>query len=141
MSNQDTVVRLMLVDDKLEDAEHSISLLRNGGIAVRPSRPESPEELEAALAGSGSDLILAAYSARTIPFADVVKATTASGKDVNVVALLDQLDEASVLDVMAQGASGFSLRGRAAHLQAIVRREARIGERRRLVRRLEAALR
>src|SRR5690554_5984630 len=66
MSNQDSVVRLMLVDDKLEDAEHSISLLRNGGIAVRPSRPESTEELEAALAGSGSDLILAAYSARTI---------------------------------------------------------------------------
>ena len=141
MSNQDTVVRLMLVDDKLEDAEHSISLLRNGGIAVRPSRPESAEELEAALAGSGSDLILASYSARTIPFASVVQATVASGKDVNVIALLDQVDEASVLDVMAQGASGFTLRGRAEHLQGIVRREARIGERRRLVRRLEAALR
>ena len=141
MAKQQSVIRLMLVDDKIDDAEHSISLLRNGGIPVRPSRPESLAELEAALANSGGEIILASYAAKTIPFKAVAEAVQASGKDVVLIALLEQLDEASVNDVLASGARGFTLRGRAKYLQYVIEREARISERRRLVRRLEASLR
>lgn len=141
MAKQQSVIRLMLVDDKIDDAEHSISLLRNGGIPVRPSRPESLAELEAALSNSGGEIILASYAAKTIPFKAVAEAVQASGKDVVLIALLEQLDEASVNDVLASGARGFTLRGRAKYLQYVIEREARISERRRLVRRLEASLR
>lgn len=141
MSKQQSVIRLMLVDDKIDDAEQSISLLRNGGIPVRPSRPETLAELEAALTNASGEIILASYAARTIPFKAVAEAAQASGKDVVVIALLDQLDEASVNEVLASGARGFALRGRAKFLQFVVGREARISERRRLVRRLEASLR
>ncbi|HMN34405.1 MAG TPA: bifunctional diguanylate cyclase/phosphodiesterase [Chiayiivirga sp.] len=141
MSKQQSVIRLMLVDDKIDDAEQSISLLRNGGIPVRPSRPETLAELEAALTNASGEIILASYAARTIPFKAVAEAAQASGKDVVVIALLDQLDEASVSEVLASGARGFALRGRAKFLQFVVGREARISERRRLVRRLEASLR
>ena len=41
MAQQDAVIRLLLVEDQLEDAEHLISMLRNGGMAIRPQRPES----------------------------------------------------------------------------------------------------
>lgn len=141
MSKQQSVIRLMLVDDKIDDAEQSISLLRNGGIPVRPSRPETLAELEAALTNASGEIILASYAARTIPFKAVAEAAQASGKDVVVIALLDQLDEASVNEVLASGARGFALRGRAKFLQFVIGREARISERRRLVRRLEASLR
>lgn len=141
MSKQQSVIRLMLVDDKIDDAEQSISLLRNGGIPVRPSRPETLAELEAALTNASGEIILASYAARTIPFKAVAEAAQASGKDVVVIALLDQLDEASVSEVLTSGARGFALRGRAKFLQFVVGREARISERRRLVRRLEASLR
>ncbi len=141
MAKQQSVIRLMLVDDKIDDAEQSISLLRNGGIPVRPSRPETPEQLEAALANASGEIILASYAARTIPFKTVTDAVKASGKDVVVIALLDHLDEASVSEVLASGARGFALRGRAKYLQYVVAREARISERRRVVRRLEASLR
>lgn len=141
MSKQQSVIRLMLVDDKIDDAEQSISLLRNGGIPVRPSRPETLAELEAALTNASGEIILASYAARTIPFKAVAEAAQASGKDVVVIALLDQLDEASVNEVLASGARGFALRGRAKFLQFVIEREARISERRRLVRRLEASLR
>lgn len=141
MSKQQSVIRLMLVDDKIDDAEQSISLLRNGGIPVRPSRPETLAELEAALTNASGEIILASYAARTIPFKAVAEAAQASGKDVVVIALLDQLDEASVSEVLASGARGFALRGRAKFLQFVIGREARISERRRLVRRLEASLR
>lgn len=141
MSKQQSVIRLMLVDDKIDDAEQSISLLRNGGIPVRPSRPETLAELEAALTNASGEIILASYAARTIPFKAVAEAAQASGKDVVVIALLDQLDEASVNEVLASGARGFALRGRAKYLQYVIEREARISERRRVVRRLEASLR
>lgn len=141
MSNQEPVVRLLLIDDKLEDAEHSISLLRNGGIPVRPSRPESLKELETTLAGSGCDLVLASHAASLIPFGAVAEAVTASGKDITLIALLDTPDEASLSDAFTKGARNFSLRGRAEHLRIVIKREARILENRRQVRRLEASLR
>lgn len=141
MSNQETVVRVLLVDDKLEDAEQTISLLRNGGIPVRASRPESLEELVAGLAGSGWELVLASHKSTSIPFSDVAEAVNASGKDTALIAMLDQLDEASMSDIFAIGAKNFVLRGRAEHLRIVVRREARIRESRRVVRRLEVSLR
>ena len=36
MAQQDAVIRLLLVEDRLDDAEQIISHLRNGGMAVRP---------------------------------------------------------------------------------------------------------
>ena len=47
---QDAVIRLLLVEDQLEDAEQLISMLRNGGMAIRPQRPESMDELDSVLA-------------------------------------------------------------------------------------------
>ncbi len=141
MPSQEPVVRLLLIDDKLEDAEHSISLLRNGGIPVRPSRPESLKELEATLAGAGCDLVLASHTAASIPFSMVAEALTSSSKDITLIALLDQPDEANLDDIFAKGARNFALRGRAEHLRLVIKRESRILEGRRQVRRLEASLR
>jgi len=141
MSTQDSVVRLVLVDDKLEDAEQSISLLRNGGIAVRPSRPETKKDLDTLLAGPSCDLILASVTSKTIPFKDVVAAVNASSKDVTLVALLEHVDDKTALVLIANDVRAFALRGRAESLQFAVRREFSILDNRRAVRRLEAALR
>ncbi len=141
MSTQDSVVRLVLVDDKLEDAEQSISLLRNGGIAVRPSRPESKKELEPLLSGPTCDIILASVTSKTIPFKEVVAAVNASSKDVTLVALLDHVDDKTALILIANDVCVFALRGKAESLQFAVKREFSILDNRRAVRRLEAALR
>lgn len=141
MAKQQSVIRLILVDDKIDDAQHSINLLRNGGLPLRPSRPESLGELEAALENASGEIILASYSAKVLPFQAVTEVAQASGKDVVVVALLDQLDEEAINTVLSSGARGFALRGRAKYMQYVIEREARIAERRRLVRRLEASLR
>ena len=42
---QDPALRLMIVDDSVDDAEAIANGLRNSGIAVRPTRPETIEEL------------------------------------------------------------------------------------------------
>ena len=51
----DTALRLMIVDDSVEDAEAIVSAMRNAGIAVRPLRPASAEELGTMLGGQAID--------------------------------------------------------------------------------------
>src|SRR3546814_14259880 len=78
--NPDQALRLMIVDDSGEDAEAIVSALRNSGIAVRPLRPASGEELAAMPGAQPIDLVLAAQQARDLPFAEV-KIGRASGRE------------------------------------------------------------
>ena len=141
MAQQDAVIRLLLVEDQLEDAEQLISMLRNGGMAIRPQRPESPEELDTLLASQSIDMVLARNDARYIPFAEVARRVEATGKDIPVLATSSSLDEATVLAGISAGARDVALRSRAEHVQFVVRNEFEALLSRRALRHLEAALR
>ena len=62
----DIALRLMIVDDSVEDAEAIVSTLRNAGIAVRPLRPASADELGAIIGGQPIDLVLAAQQGKGV---------------------------------------------------------------------------
>lgn len=142
MPRQESVIRLLLIEDHLEDAEGLISILRNGGIAVRPQRPENAGELRSLLSASqGVDLVLASVDAKGIPFAQVIEAVNASGKDIPVIATLQTLDEHAVISALEAGARSVALRTRPQHLQFVVRNEFGSLDNRRALRRLEGALR
>ena len=141
MAPQDAVIRLLLVEDQLEDAENLISMLRNGGMAIRPQRPESPEDLDTLLSSQSIDMVLAGSDARYIPFAQVAKRVEATGKDIPVLATADTLDETTVLAGIAAGARDVALRSRPEHVRFIVRNEFEALLARRGLRHLEAALR
>jgi diguanylate cyclase (GGDEF)-like protein/PAS domain S-box-containing protein len=141
MAQQDAVIRLLLVEDQLEDAEHLISMLRNGGMAIRPQRPESADDLNNLLAGQSIDMVLARIDARYIPFDQVAKRVEATGKDIPVLATSNVLDEATVLAGIAAGARDVALRSRPEHVQFVVRNEFQSLLSRRGLRHLEAALR
>jgi diguanylate cyclase (GGDEF)-like protein/PAS domain S-box-containing protein len=140
MAANETVIRLLLVEDQLEDAEQLISILRNGGIAVRPLRPTSIEELVAQLNENTVDLVLASLDATHVSFADAVKAVNASGKDIPIIATASELDEDRVIGALVAGARDFALCGRPEHLRLVVRNEFAVLEHRRHLRLLEAAL-
>ena len=141
MAQQDAVIRLLLVEDQLEDAEQMISVLRNGGMAIRPQRPESAEELQTLLSGQSIDMVLASLDAKYIPFAAVAKQAEATGKDIPVLACAASLDEKTVLGGIAQGARDVALRTKPEHVQFVVRNEFQSLLARRSLRHLEAALR
>lgn len=141
MPTNDAVLRLLLVDDQIEDAEQLTSLLRNGGIAVRPQRPDTVDELRALLEGQSIDLVVASVGATAIPFDAVVREVTASGKDLPVLAILEALTEDALLDALRLGARDIVLRHRPAQAQAVVRAEADAVKARRGLRVLEAQLR
>ncbi len=142
MAQQDAVIRLLLVEDQLEDAEHLISMLRNGGMAIRPQRPESLEDLDNQLSqpehrhGPGAD-----RCASTFRSSQVAKLVEATGKDIPVLAAASLLDEATVLAGITAGARDVALRSRPEHVQFVVRNEFQALLSRRVARHLEAALR
>ena len=86
--NQDNALRLMVVDDSMEDAEAIVSALRNAGIAVRPLRPGTAEEMAEMLSGQTIDMVLAATSS-AIGLEQVARQLQESGKDVPMLAIAD----------------------------------------------------
>ena len=139
--NPDQALRLMIVDDSVEDAEAIVSGLRNSGIAVRPLRPASADELVAMLGAQQIDLVLAAQQSTGIPFAEVMQHVTGSGKDIPVVAVSNGIDDASFDEAQSAGARNFVLRHKPLQLLATVRSEWDDLEGRRALRKLEARVR
>lgn len=140
LGNESTL-RLLIVDDSVENAEAVVSTLRNGGLAVRPHRPRDTDELDEMLGAQAIDLALAAHSARGIALAEVVERVRASGKDLPVIALLDGIDEATALAALEADARVVALRDKPEHLLATLQGEWANLEARRSLRRLEAQLR
>jgi diguanylate cyclase (GGDEF)-like protein/PAS domain S-box-containing protein len=130
----------VLVEDSVDDAEQLVSALRNGGIAVRPSRMEDPEKLLQHLKTQPTDLVIANVKSKAVPFPQVGDAVLQSGKDVALVALLSNVNEESYLSAQADGAHAIALRSRPEHVLATVKRTFEALVTRRSVRRLEASI-
>ena len=139
--NQDNALRLMVVDDSMEDAEAIVSTLRNAGIAVRPLRPATPEELTAMFSGQGIDMVLAAAGSTAIPLEEVSRQLQASGKDVPLLAVADSIDGESFSRTHAHGVRRIVLRDDPQLLLNAVRDERLDLEARRMRRLLEARVR
>ncbi|MFZ5657178.1 MAG: EAL domain-containing response regulator [Pseudomonadota bacterium] len=138
---KDAALRLLIVDDSVEAAEAVVSGLRNSGIAVRPSRPEAEEQLAGLIANQSPDLAVVARNARLVPAQAVLQQVATSGKDLPVLLLVDEIDEAIVLEAMVMGARGLVLRRRMDHIVSTVRAEWADLEARRALRKLEFQVR
>lgn len=138
---QDPALRLMLVDDSAEEAEGIVSGLRNAGIAVRPVRPLSTDELGAALMSQPVDLILAGHPCTSVPLKSVEQQVTASGKDIPLVAVVEHVDTDSFSELLDGTVRALALRHKPPQILATVRREWADLEARRAQRRLETQVR
>ena len=141
MTKQDNVIKLLLIEDSVDEAEQLISMLRNGGIALRPTRAGNADELAAQLEAQTPDVILANISAKTVKLADVAALASRGGKDIALIAVTTNATEDMIVAAFADGARALALRNRAEHVQSIVKREFESLTMRRNVRRLESALR
>lgn len=136
------ITKLIIAEDQAEDAEQTISVLRNSGIALRPQRVSTEEELAATLESFTPDMVLANPACKAISLEVVARALDATGKDVALLALTDRLTDDLVAEILTHDSiRGIALRSRQDQLQAVVRRELDALNTRRNVRRLEAALR
>lgn len=141
MSRPDNTIKLLLVDDSVDDAEQIISALRNGGIAVRPARASTETELEAALEQQTPDLIIADLGCRELKLPQIREVVARGGRDIALIACGHEVPEAAIIAAFGDGARAFLFRNSQAHVQTVVQRESEALAMRRGVRRLEASLR
>ena len=139
-NGKESTLRLLIVDDSAENAEAIVSTLRNSGIAVRPFRPQAPAELVEILSSQSIDLVLCAPS-QVIPQLLLSQQIAASGKDIPMIGLADQVDERMLVESGANGIRAIALRLRPEHLLAVVRNEWTDLQARRGLRRIEAQMR
>ena len=141
MNRADNIIKLLLIDDSVEDAEQLISILRNGGIAVRPTRASNEAELEAALDQQTPDLIVADLASKELTLSRIRDAATRGGRDIALIACGRNLPEDAVVAAYRDGARALLLRDHHEHVQTVIRREFEALTMRRGVRRMEASLR
>ncbi|HET7593332.1 MAG TPA: diguanylate cyclase, partial [Rhodanobacteraceae bacterium] len=76
------ITKLIIAEDQAEDAEQTISVLRNSGIALRPQRISTEAELAACLESFTPDLVLANPGCKEISIETIAHALDGTGKDV-----------------------------------------------------------
>lgn len=136
----DKTLRLLIVDRSEERAEQYISVLRNAGIAVRPSRATDEEQLQDILENQVPDMILCAYEEEPVPLQNISALVGRSGKDIPIVARASAENDAFV-SALQEGARAVVLNDNHEHLQLVVEREMNNLATRRRVRKLEASYR
>lgn len=137
----DNVIRILFIEDSVEDAELLINVLRNGGIAVRPARAIDAAGIQASLEELVPDLVLLNPNVPGINAGAVMRQLDASGRDLALIAIVNGLQDDAVADLFANGCRGVALRKRPDQILAIVLREFESLSTRRQVRRLETSLR
>ncbi|HKJ94115.1 MAG TPA: EAL domain-containing protein, partial [Gammaproteobacteria bacterium] len=141
MAKQEQLLRLVIAEESVNDAEQLISVLRNAGIAVRPTRVEDDEDLEKALSTQGQDLFLCAPGLDGLPLEKGLRVLEQSGKDIPTLALTDAEDATLRGELMELGAVDLVAKSDTHHFLLTVQRELRSLQGRRRARQLEAALR
>jgi diguanylate cyclase (GGDEF)-like protein/PAS domain S-box-containing protein len=139
--SHDAALRLMLVDDSVDEAEGIVSGLRNAGIAVRPLRPALLDELTTMLANQPIDLVLASHPCALAALGDVLYRVSGTGKDIPVIAVVEQIDTDGFSEILGSGARGIALRHKPQQLLAAIRSEWGDLNARRGLRRLESQVR
>lgn len=140
MAKADNLVRIVLVEDSTEDAEHAISVLRNAGVSVRPTRAIDVDQLKAAL-DAPQDLVLYSVRTKKLTLKETVAAVQKTGKDIPVLAIMDSITQETLLAALREGARSILIRGVSDYFQTMAQREFSDLQTRRAVRKLEISLR
>jgi diguanylate cyclase (GGDEF)-like protein/PAS domain S-box-containing protein len=138
---KDYVIKILFIENSLEEAEQIISLLRNTGIAVRPARATNVEQLQAAVNELEPDVVMFDPSVDGISLPEAVRVLDAYGRDYSLLGLVNTFDNQVIADLFVHGARGVASRNQPKQLIAVLQREFESLQTRRQVRRLETSLR
>jgi diguanylate cyclase (GGDEF)-like protein/PAS domain S-box-containing protein len=117
------VLRLLVIEYSMEDAEHLLSTLRNEGIAVRPSTADNEEELEKVLNGKTPDMVAINTAHQELTVSVVTETVKRTGKDVPVIVLLDEYDVDKVIEALQHGATNVVSSEHAEQLLSVIQSE------------------
>ncbi len=97
MTRADGILRLLIVDDSLSDADAVVNVLRSAGHAVRAAREERLEALEQALNNHGWDLLICRDNVPELPPTDIVNLIKRLGKDLPCLVITEDSESEKAL--------------------------------------------
>jgi two-component system, cell cycle sensor histidine kinase and response regulator CckA len=134
------VLRVLIVEDQLLDAELLLMELDRLGYEVTWERVETREAMTAALSGREWDLVISDFSLPTFDAPAALSVCQARGIDIPFIIVSGTVEEEHAVEAMRQGAQDFMNKGRLARLGPAITRGLREFEERRARRMAETRL-
>ena len=104
MARAEGILRLLIVDDSLTDADAIINTLRSAGHAVRAAREDSPAAIEQLLLNQTWDLLICRDKVANLSPAEIVSLLQRLGKDLPCIILInDKADEQAFFNSRCPG--------------------------------------
>lgn len=128
-----TLLRLLIVNDSSNDAESLLNALRKEGYATRPKLVDYVEDFAEALNEQPWDLILANLKVQRLGALDILHTVAQYEHDIPVIVLAEEAEESVQVEVMRAGAKDMVPRHQARRLLQVIQRELlNLGNRRKL---------
>ena len=121
-NRSDIQLRLLVVEDSVEDCELLLACLRRSGYDVVYDRVDRPDDLKAALRSGKYDLVVSDHNLRIWTGRDVLHEVQASGLDLPVLILTATLGDEDAAEYIKRGATDYILKDRLVRVPAAVAR-------------------
>lgn len=122
VDNQD-ILRVLIIEDSLNEAETYVSTLRSGGHAVRAKQVKNPDELQAALAEHQYEMAICSSPLNGCRVEDAIAVIARSEKDIPLVAIVERPTQDALIEALRAGARDAIPKGQNEHLRLVVDRE------------------
>lgn len=120
-----TPIRVLVIEDSIEDAHLFICALRNGGYEPTWERVETEHAMATAVETYSWDVVLAEYTLPHFSALAALQLLQARGMDLPLFVVSDRVDEATAAAVMKAGARDCLLKENLARLVPAIERELR----------------
>lgn len=120
----ENLLRLLIIEPDLNDAEMMISTIKSAGFAVRPERAEDQDDLLEKLQKHAPDVVLCTLNSEAeLGLEQVMSGIRDMGRHVPVIAVANDASQ-DVVDCLALGAHDMVRKDRPDHLKLVVTRAA-----------------
>jgi two-component system, cell cycle sensor histidine kinase and response regulator CckA len=117
-----TPIRLLIVEDNLQDAELLVATMIRAGYLVQHEVAPTEERLRQHLAQADFDVTLIDYNLQNWTGMDALDILKQSGKNIPAVMVTGSLGDEAAVECIKEGASDYVLKDRIARLPLAVRR-------------------
>ncbi len=118
-------LRVLIVEDSIDDAELLLMELRRGGYDVSYERVQTADAMRRALAEGTFDLVLSDYSMPSFSAMVGLQIHRESGVDIPFILVSGTIGEETAVEALKAGAHDFLIKGRLARLVPAIERELR----------------
>ena len=108
MSKENATVHALILDASSNDAEQTLNILRNTGMAVRATQIVNEEELIDALNRQSWELFLGRNNCAQLTLQDALKIIRDSGRDIPTIEIGSDYNAENTLSCMQAGAQSFA---------------------------------